>query len=202
MTSQAIQSRFERRTTSRYRLTSQGTLAITGALRAPASDQGWCFSKAESQILTCLTERLMANRWPVCPLAAFLSAVSDSPQHPTAANTTKRESAPLQTINSSMEWRGRCTAIHGTTGGSMAQAGPDVAKIAQALRGAASSGVRNLNYRLDGNSVVITGEADTIAAKQTAMRVVTAAVGDVGVVNGITIRQAAPAGASGAAPAS
>ena len=80
----------------------------------------------------------------------------------------------------------------------MAQAGPDVNKVAQALRGAASSGVRNLNYRLDGNSVVITGEADTIAAKQQAFKAVTAAVGDTGVVNSIQVRQA---GAAPAAPA-
>ena len=77
-------------------------------------------------------------------------------------------------------------------------AGPDVTKVAQALRGAASSGVRNLNYRLDGNSVVITGEADTIAAKQQAFKAVTAAVGDTGVVNGNQVRQA---GAPAAAPA-
>lgn len=82
----------------------------------------------------------------------------------------------------------------------MAQAGPDVAKIAEALRGAASSGVRNLNYRLDGNSVVITGEADTIGAKQQAFKAVTSAVGDAGVVNSIEVRQAAAAAPS-AAPA-
>ncbi len=78
---------------------------------------------------------------------------------------------------------------------------PDVTKIAEALRSAASSGVRNLNYRLDGNSVAITGEADTIAAKQQAFRAVTSAVGDVGVVNAITVRQAGSAGAPSAAPA-
>lgn len=85
----------------------------------------------------------------------------------------------------------------------MAQAGPDVGKITAALRGAASSGVRNLNYRLDGNSVVITGEAENIAAKQQAFKAVTSAVGDTGVVNGIEVR-AAPSSAgpaAGVAPA-
>lgn len=83
----------------------------------------------------------------------------------------------------------------------MAQGGPDVTKIAEALRSAASSGVRNLNYRLDGNSVQITGEADTIAAKQTAFKAVTTAVGDIGVTNAIEVRQAAPAAAPSVAPA-
>lgn len=85
----------------------------------------------------------------------------------------------------------------------MAQGGPDVTKIAEALRNAGSSGVRNLNYRLDGNSVVITGEADTIAARQQAMKAVTSVVGDTAVQNGITIRQgaAAPASSGGFAPA-
>jgi hypothetical protein len=81
----------------------------------------------------------------------------------------------------------------------MAQGGPDVAKIASALRGAASTGVRNLNYKLEGNSVVITGEAETIAAKQQAFKAVTSAVGDMGVMNGITVGQAAPAAAPSSA---
>lgn len=75
----------------------------------------------------------------------------------------------------------------------MAQAGPDMAKLTEALRGAASSGVRNLNYRLEGDSVQITGEADTIAAKQQAFKAVTTAVGDTGVVNAIEVRHAVPA---------
>lgn len=86
----------------------------------------------------------------------------------------------------------------------MAQAGPDPTKVAAALRDAASSGVRNLNYRLDGNSVTITGEADTIAAKQQAFKAVTAAVGDTGVINGIEVRHAGAASApsaGGAVPA-
>jgi hypothetical protein len=79
--------------------------------------------------------------------------------------------------------------------------GPDVNKIAGALRGAASSGVRKLNYRLNGDTVLITGEADTLAAKQQAFRAVTAVVGDIGVVNEIEVRPAAPAAAPPAAPA-
>jgi hypothetical protein len=81
----------------------------------------------------------------------------------------------------------------------MAQ-GPDVNKIAEALRGAASSGVRKLNYRLDGDTVLITGEADTIAAKQQAFKAVTAAVGDIGVRNAIEVHAAAASPAP-AAPA-
>lgn len=83
----------------------------------------------------------------------------------------------------------------------MAQTGPDLAKVAEALRNAASSGVRQLNYRLDGDTVVITGEADTIAAKQAAMKAITTVIGDAGVVNSITMHQAAPAGAPATAPA-
>lgn len=49
--------------------------------------------------------------------------------------------------------------------------------------------MRNLNARANGNMVEITGQADSIAAKQNAIREITAKVGDMGLVNKIDVAQ-------------
>ncbi len=86
---------------------------------------------------------------------------------------------------------------------------PDIQKIADAIKNASSPSVRNLNYHLDGDNVRITGQADSIAAKQQAFHAITAVVGDVGLMNGIEVgaapapvsmAPAAPAAAAAAAP--
>jgi nucleoid-associated protein YgaU len=64
----------------------------------------------------------------------------------------------------------------------------DLAKVQQAVQGAASvAGVRNLNARQNGNMIEIHGEADSIAAKQNAIRAITEKVGDTGLSNLIKV---------------
>lgn len=75
----------------------------------------------------------------------------------------------------------------------------DMGKLNDALRSAASSGVRNLTYHLEGNVVKIVGEADTLVQKQNAFKSITAIMGDTGLQNAIEIKAAAAAHPAGAA---
>ena|SRR5687767_15095590 len=63
----------------------------------------------------------------------------------------------------------------------------DLTKVQQAIQAANIPGVQKLNARANGNQIEIHGQADSIAAKQSAMRMITEKVGDAGVVNKIEI---------------
>lgn len=83
----------------------------------------------------------------------------------------------------------------------------DLSKVQQAVQNASSgTGVRNLTAKQNGNVVEIHGEADSIAAKQSAIRTITEKAGDQGLVNLIQVAQEPmrpqPAGGSIEAPAS
>ncbi|MBK5260826.1 MAG: LysM peptidoglycan-binding domain-containing protein [Thermoanaerobaculia bacterium] len=83
----------------------------------------------------------------------------------------------------------------------------DLTKVQQAVQSANVSGVRNLNARAAGNMIEIHGQADSIAAKQNAMKAITEKAGDAGLVNKIEIvrdQNAAhpqPSGMAGSGPA-
>ena len=83
----------------------------------------------------------------------------------------------------------------------------DLSKVQQTIQSANVPGVQKLNARVSGDTIEITGQADSIAAKQAAMKAITSKHGDVGLLNKIEVvaKQNAPqppaAGASpGAAP--
>ena len=64
----------------------------------------------------------------------------------------------------------------------------DLAKVQQALQSAASStGARDLSARAVGDLVEVHGTVRTIAEKQSVMRAITAAAGDVGIKNLIQV---------------
>jgi nucleoid-associated protein YgaU len=63
----------------------------------------------------------------------------------------------------------------------------DLTKVQQAIQASSIPGVQKLNARANGNVIEIHGQADSIAAKQSAMKMITAKVGDAGVVNKIEI---------------
>jgi nucleoid-associated protein YgaU len=66
----------------------------------------------------------------------------------------------------------------------------DLTQVQQAVQGASSvGGVRNLSARQNGNVIEIHGEADNIAAKQNAIKAITAKAGDKGLVNMIQVAQ-------------
>lgn len=75
----------------------------------------------------------------------------------------------------------------------------DSTKVQQAIQAANVPGVQGLNARASGNQIEIHGRADSIAAKQSAMRLVTEKFGDAGIVNNIEIiRSGAQPQAAGA----
>ena len=86
----------------------------------------------------------------------------------------------------------------------------DLNKVQQLIQSLNLPGVQKLNARAAGSNVEITGQADSIAAKQAAMRAVTQKFGDMGLVNKIEVAAApqnapqpkAAGAAPGAAPAS
>src|SRR5688572_2165444 len=63
----------------------------------------------------------------------------------------------------------------------------DLTKVQQAIQAANIPGVQKLNARANGNQIEIHGQADSIAAKQSAMKMITSKVGDAGIVNKIEI---------------
>ena len=63
----------------------------------------------------------------------------------------------------------------------------DLSKVQQTVQSLNVPGIRNLNARANGNSIEITGQADSIAAKQTAIKAITEKVGDLGLVNKIDV---------------
>lgn len=63
----------------------------------------------------------------------------------------------------------------------------DLSKVQQTVQSLNIPGVRNLNARANGNVVEIHGQADSIAAKQNAIKAITAKVGDTGMVNKIDV---------------
>lgn len=65
----------------------------------------------------------------------------------------------------------------------------DLTKVQQTIQSANVPGVQGLNARASGNQIEIHGRADSIAAKQSAMRMVTEKFGDAGIVNKIEIIQ-------------
>ena len=79
----------------------------------------------------------------------------------------------------------------------------DLAKVQQTIQSANVPGVQRLNARLSGDAIEITGQADSIAAKQAAMKMITSKHGDMGILNKIEVvaKQNAPQPpAAGAAP--
>jgi nucleoid-associated protein YgaU len=70
----------------------------------------------------------------------------------------------------------------------------DVTKVQQTVQSLNVPGVRNLNARLNGTVVEIHGQADSIAAKQNALKAITEKTGDLGIVNKIDValQQSAP----------
>lgn len=70
---------------------------------------------------------------------------------------------------------------------------PDITKVQQAVQKRAGvRGVRDLNARLNGERVEIHGVAESIEAKQNAMRTITQEVGDTGLVNLIQVSTGSP----------
>ncbi|HET7433274.1 MAG TPA: LysM peptidoglycan-binding domain-containing protein [Thermoanaerobaculia bacterium] len=68
----------------------------------------------------------------------------------------------------------------------------DLTKVQQAVQSVgASSGVRNLSARANGNSIEIHGTVHSLAEKQAVMRAITERVGDVGLMNHIEVAAAA-----------
>ncbi len=65
----------------------------------------------------------------------------------------------------------------------------DLTRVQQAIQSANVPGVQGLNAKASGNQIEIHGRADSIAAKQSAMRLVTEKFGDAGIVNKIEIIQ-------------
>lgn len=65
----------------------------------------------------------------------------------------------------------------------------DLTKVQQAIQSANVPGVQGLNARASGSQIEIHGRADSIAAKQSAMRMLTEKFGDAGIVNKIEIIQ-------------
>ena len=63
----------------------------------------------------------------------------------------------------------------------------DLTKVQQAIQASNIPGVQKLNAKANGNQIEIHGQADSIAAKQSAMKMITSKVGDAGVVNKIEI---------------
>jgi nucleoid-associated protein YgaU len=63
----------------------------------------------------------------------------------------------------------------------------DLTKVQQVIQASNIPGVQKLNAKANGNQIEIHGQADSIAAKQSAMKMITAKVGDAGVVNKIEI---------------
>lgn len=63
----------------------------------------------------------------------------------------------------------------------------DLAKVQQTVQSLNVSGIRNLNARANGSMIEITGQADSIAAKQNAIKAITEKVGDLGLVNKIDV---------------
>ncbi len=77
----------------------------------------------------------------------------------------------------------------------------DLNKVQQTVQAVSISGVRGLTARQNGNNVEIHGQADSIAAKQNAMRAITDKVGDTGLVNNIEVTsQQQPNAAGGSIP--
>ena len=79
----------------------------------------------------------------------------------------------------------------------------DVSKVQQTIQSSSIPGVQKLNARLSGDTIEITGQADSIAAKQAAMKAITSKHGDMGIINKIEVvaKQTAPQPpAAGAAP--
>lgn len=66
----------------------------------------------------------------------------------------------------------------------------DLNKVQQTIQSLNLPGVKKLNAKAAGNSVEITGQADSIAAKQAAMRALTEKFGDMGLVNKIEVAAA------------
>ena len=83
----------------------------------------------------------------------------------------------------------------------------DLTKVQQTIQSLNIPGVQKLNARATGNTIEITGQADSIASKQNAIKAITSKVGDAGLVNKIeVVQQKAPqptpaAAAPGAQPA-
>ena len=63
----------------------------------------------------------------------------------------------------------------------------DLTKVQQAIQSSNVPGVQGLNARANGSQVEIHGKADSIAAKQSAMKMITSKFGDAGIVNKIEI---------------
>ena len=63
----------------------------------------------------------------------------------------------------------------------------DLTKVQQVIQASNIPGVQKLNAKANGNQIEIHGQADSIAAKQSAMKMITSKVGDAGVVNKIEI---------------
>ena len=67
----------------------------------------------------------------------------------------------------------------------------DLAKVQQAIQGANVTGVRGLVARQNGNVIEIHGQADSIAAKQSAIKAITSKAGDTGLANMIQVATSA-----------
>ena len=79
----------------------------------------------------------------------------------------------------------------------------DLSKVQQTIQTSNVPGVQKLNARLSGDTIEITGQADSIAAKQAAMKAITSKHGDMGLINKIEVvaKQNVPQPpAAGAAP--
>ena len=74
----------------------------------------------------------------------------------------------------------------------------DLAKTQQVVQSLSITGIRGLSVRQNGNLIEIHGQADSIAAKQSAMRAITDKVGDTGLVNQIQVAQRDQPQAAGA----
>lgn len=77
----------------------------------------------------------------------------------------------------------------------------DLNKVQQTVQGLSLSGIRGLTARQNGNLIEIHGQADSIAAKQSAMKAITDKVGDAGLSNRIdVVGGGQPQAAGGAIP--
>ena len=65
----------------------------------------------------------------------------------------------------------------------------DLSRVQATVQSLNVPGVRNLNARLNGNMIEIHGQADSIAAKQNALKAITEKTGDLGLVNKIDVAQ-------------
>lgn len=63
----------------------------------------------------------------------------------------------------------------------------DLSRVQQAVQSTRVGGVRNLTARQNGSMIEVHGQADSIAAKQNAMRAITERAGDQGISNMIQV---------------